>query len=660
MKEGITKKESLTKSLTFKLALIIIAVLMLLAAVTYGVISKIVSDQTMLYNRTLADILLDSICTYSSNDEMPVDENYTETVNSLCEDLCWKNYVAYAFAYKVCEDKQHVTVLGLAERDGIGLIEKLPDNIIGNEMSYPPEADELELWEGKIQYIDYKSPFVDDSVATIYARDDDFGNRIVAGVGVASVAVGWDTMRNFIPIMLVIIAGFIVLTICIYFIIRRNVLNPAKKIGAFMTAFIKNGSRTKEQLDEAESYEFSIIASSFNKMTEDIDSYLDNIRQLNDAQARQQTEFAIASDIQQGFLAPNMFHAGDCEIYAMMIPARNVGGDLYDYFTLDDGRILLTIADVSGKGIAASMYMAVTLTFIRQLASNGCSPAEILRQTNNIISSNNKHMLFITAFVGIYDPESAEMTYSNAGHLPPYIIRSNPELLTGAKNLVLGLYTDEPYTEDKVTMDVGDIIFLYTDGVTEAINSNREFFGEERLKEVLDSFSASHEENIVEYVSGVLDDFTKDSEQFDDITMLSCTMKQRTELELSPDRKNFIKIKETILAGKLPRPLQLSLCVAAEEIFINICSYAFEGRPEDDEKKVRFVFEHSDRVVMRFEDNGIGYDPTKGVELDIDYDPDSQLGGLGRIIAFNIADKVSYEYIDNKNTLTITKYLMEG
>ena len=652
-------RKSLTKTLTFKLALIIIAVLLFLTVISYGIISTIVHNQTMVYNRTLADTLLDVICTYSSHDEMPVDENYSETVNALCEYLCQKNYAAYSFAYTVCEDKQHIMVLGLAERENIGLIEKLPDNIIGKELEYPPEQDELELWEGPIQYIDYRDPFVNDSMVSVCARDDGFGNRVVAGVGVSFTAIDQDTRRDFIPIILLITAGFFVMTVCIYFIIRRNVLIPAKKIGDFMTAFIKDGNRTKEKLEEGNSYEFDIISSSLNKMTGDIDQYLENIRQLNDAQARQKTELAIASDIQQGFLASKTFHAGDCEIYAMMTPARNVGGDLYDYFTLDDGRILLTIADVSGKGIAASMYMAVTLTFIRQLASNGCGPAEILRQTNNIISSNNKYMLFTTAFVGIYDPGIGEMTYSNAGHLPPYIIRSKPERLTGAKNLVLGLYADEPYTEEKVMIDVGDIIFLYTDGVTEAIDLNREFFGEERLKEVLDRFRPSHEENIVEYVSDALEDFTKDSEQFDDITMLACTIKHRTVLELSPDRKEFEKIKRTILSSKLPRPLQLSLCVAAEEIYINICSYAFEGRPEGD-KKIRFVFEHSDRVLMRFEDNGIEYDPTRGVDFDIDYDPDSQLGGLGKIIAFTIADKVSYEYTDNRNILTIIKYLMEG
>ena len=234
--------------------------------------------------------------------------------------------------------------------------------------------------------------------------------------------------------------------------------------------------------------------------------------------------------------------------------------NFYDYFVLNDGRILMTIADVSGKGIAASMYMAVTLIVMRQFALTGRGPAYILKGTNNIISQNNKNMFFATVFVGIYDPESGEFIYSNAGHTPPYILRDKPELLTGARNLVLGLYENESYTEDRIRLNSGDIVFLYTDGVTESINENRRFFGEERLKRTLDDFRPSHEENIVEFVNRSVSAFAKNIKQHDDITMLSCTIKHRTVLELSPDKKEFDKIKQVILSSRLPRSLHLSLC----------------------------------------------------------------------------------------------------
>lgn len=660
MKENKKSKQSLTKSLTFKLALLLVAALLILTICAYFVVTSIVYTQTLSYNKTLADNFLDAICAYASDDKAPVDENYTETITDICELLCKRNYAAFAFSYVVDKDMNHIKVLGVCEKENVGLLDMLPENIIGKELEYPPNEDELELWENKRDYVHYMDEFIDGAVVTACIKQDDFGNGIVVGIGVSTDEMDKDIANDFNPILVVILGTFIILTLSIYFIIRKSVLVPAKKISDFMTAYIKDGTRSKEKLDERSSYEFSIISSSFNQMTENIDQYLEDIKELNDAQASQKAELDIASRIQQGFLAPETFYAKNCEIFAKMTPARNVGGDLYDHFVLDDGRILLTIADVSGKGIAAALYMVVSLVVMRQLALDGDSPADILRETNNIISLKNKQLLFITAFIGIYDPETGEFTYSNAGHLPPYLMRNKPEILSGAQNIVLGLYENEEYKEDKIKLDPGDIIFLYTDGVTEAVNDRKEFFGEKRLKETLDNFRPSHEENIVEYVDRAVSGFVKDAESHDDITMLSCTMKQRTVLDLPPDKKEFDRIKQVILESKLPRQLQLSLCVAAEEIYINICSYAFEGKSPEDEKNIKFTFEHSDRMLMRFEDNGMEYDPTEGVQLDADYDPDNQLGGLGKIIAFTIADKVSYEYIDGKNVLTIIKYLMEG
>lgn len=128
-------------------------------------------------------------------------------------------------------------------------------------------------------------------------------------------------------------------------------------------------------------------------------------------------------------------------------------------------------------------------------------------------------------------------------------------------------------------------------------------------------------------------------------------------IDLAPEINAFGQIRQVILDSQLPRSLQLSLCVAAEEIYLNICSYAFKGVIGEEEPRIRFIFEYSDRVIMRFEDNGMPYDPTIQVDYDIDYDPDNQLGGLGKIIAFTIADDVRYEYRNNQNVLTLVKLM---
>lgn len=653
-------KKSLSKTLTLRLALLMLAVLAVIAAFSYGFISHEMNTQNLQYSRTLADMLLDSICSFTENRNEPVDQRYTDTIDAISREICDKNYAAFVYTYKVSADQKHITLLSAAERPAAHFIETIPPEHFGKEIEYTPDKEEKELWEHKRDYVYYKEAPVNNSVTAICCRDDSFGNIIVVGVGVSRIAVKNDIAAIFIKVALIVIAALLILTVFTYFLIRDKVLVPAKRISDFISTFITNGQRTGKKLNESGDDEFALIASSFNKMTDDIDQYMDNIRQLTGAQERHKAELDIAGQIQQGFLPLNNYYEKECQIFAKMTPARNIGGDLYDYLMLDDGRILITIADVSGKGIAASMYMSVILVIMHQLALSGNNPAAIMRETNNIVSRSNKNMFFATAFVGIYDPAAREFTYSNAGHLPPYVIRNKPELLETSGNLVLGLFEDEEYTEEKITLGYGDTVFLYTDGVTEAINENKEFFGADKLKDTLETFRSSHEENIVEYVYRAVERFMNGAERFDDITMLSFTAKNHTGLELEPDKNEFSKIKQVILASELPRQLQLSLCVAAEEIFINICKYAFAGRTDDPENKISFIFEHSDRIYMRFEDNGMAYDPTAEVDYDIDYDPDENLGGLGKIIAFTIADEVKYEYNDNKNILTITKYLMEG
>ena len=657
MNEDIRIKKSLAKTLTLKMAVILIGVLLILTIGAYTLVSGIVHDQTLLYNEIIATNYLDAIAAIADEGDGLDDAGQLETIEKLSDYLCDRNYVGFIYTYVVDKDRKHVTVLDVSEIEGLHFIDQVPEIRINENIPYEPTEDELELWNGKTDCIHYDDKFIKNAVVTACATDDAFGNRIVAGVGVSFEARDADIAHDFIPLVIIIFISFIILTVIMYLILRRDVLNPAKKISGFMKDYIHNGHRTNKKLNLKGEDEFAMIAASLNKMTDDIDNYLENIRKLNGEEERQKAELDIAAKIQQGLLPSGTYAYEDGDIYATMKPAKYVGGDFYDYYILEDGRIMIIIADVSGKGIAAALYMAVVITSIRQLALAGHSPADILKGTNETIASNNKALAFITAFIGIYDPNTGEFTYSNAGHNPPYIICDKPVQLTGARNLVLGLYENEPYVEETIKVEPGNIIFLYTDGVTEATNENKEFFGEERLEKVLEDFRQSPEKNIVEYVGKNISEFMNDSEQHDDITMLSFIAKSITTLELKPDTKEFGKIRQLILESSIPGPLQRSLCAAAEEIFINICSYAFEGKSENDEKKIHFTYELSDRVMMRFEDNGIEYDPTVGVQYDIDYDMDTQLGGLGKIIAFTIADEVKYEYIDGKNTLTMSKYL---
>lgn len=653
-------KDSLAKKLTIKIAILMISVLLVLLVGAFAVVANIIGEEAYTYNRAAAYTVCDLVVYQANEKNQPVDMRMYDDIRLYDQYFCLWGRVDYIDTYTLRDNDTRITHLDFSVKEGSGYQENALDELIGKEVSITPSETEKKLWSEKDKsYYSLKS-FFKGEVTALAVSHDGYGNKVVVEAGVSFKELLKLTVERFMIVVYVLIGVFILMTIIMYSLIRGSVFLPAKRISDSMADFIKNGQKSDVRLDESGSDEFAMIASSFNKMADNIDNYMQNIKALNSEQERQEVELDIASKIQQGLLAPGEFHSGNCEVYGMMTPAKNVGGDFYDYLHLDNGRIMLTIADVSGKGMAASMFMAVTLVLMRQYARMNYSPAEILRSVNGILSEHNPNMLFTTAFIGLYDPETQEMTYSNAGHNIPYIIRDIPEPLDGARNIVLGLYENEQYTQTTTKMDPGDIIFLYTDGVTEAVNEDRQFYGDERLKDTLNSFRPSHEENLVEYVNRSVHEFVKDSEQHDDLTMLSLTIKNRTVLELAPEESEFSKIRQVILDNQLPRELQLSLCVAAEEIFVNICSYAFEGVEPSKTGKVSFAFEYFDRIRMRFEDDGIPYDPTEDVPVDVDYDPDSQMGGLGKLIAFTIADSVVYEYTDEKNKLTITKYLKGG
>ena len=653
-------KNSIAKKLTIRLAILLFAVLLIIMVSTFLAVDNLISDEAYTNNRAVAYYVCDLACLDAEEENRPVDERSIEKIKVLSDYACNWSRVDYVLTFKITDNDSQIQYLGFANKEGNEYADSKYKELVGKTISFTPTEDEKLLLNSKEQYPEAETSYFSNSKEAAAIAKDGYGNKMVTVVGISLSTLRLSTATHFIVPGLILLGAFIGLMIIMYQLIRRNVFVPAQRISESLGNFIKNGEKTNIRLNESGDDEFALISSSFNKMTDDINLYLKNISNLTSVQEHQKAELEIASSIQQGFLAPQRFVSDNFEISAVMTPAKNVGGDFYDYLKLDDGRVYISIADVSGKGVPAAMFMAVTLTLMHQYARMNCSPAEIFKNVNDILVDNNPNMLFITAFAGIYDPETGVFTYSNAGHLPPYILREKPELLDVDENIMLGLFRDEVFSENNVKLEAGDIMFIYTDGVTECVDENRRFFGNDGLKEKLNDFRASHEENVVEYIDRALEGYMMNAEQHDDITMLSCTIKNKKLLDLEPDEKEFGKIKKVILESPLPGPLQRSICVAAEELFLNICSYAFEGRAPEDEKTVRFTFEHSDRIVMRFEDNGMKYDPTEEVELDVDYDPDSQLGGLGKVLIFNIADDVSYEYKDNKNILTITKYLMEG
>ena len=274
--------------------------------------------------------------------------------------------------------------------------------------------------------------------------------------------------------------------------------------------------------------EIEILANTINKM-------LQSIKQITGEKERISAELNVAAQIQASMLPcifPPFPGHSEFEIYAYMIPAKEVGGDFYDFFLVDENTLAVVIADVSGKGVPAALFMAIAKTLIKDSTQSGKSPKDVLEAVNNTLCENNEAMMFVTVFLGILDIQTSCFTYANAGHNPPLIKRhgSQFEWLNELKpGFVLGGMEDKTYTQGEVQLNAGDIIFMYTDGVTEAENPQFDLFTEVHLQNVANRHSAVDLNEFIAHIKAEIDMFASGAVQSDDITMLLLKMTEGGE-----------------------------------------------------------------------------------------------------------------------------------
>ena len=238
-------------------------------------------------------------------------------------------------------------------------------------------------------------------------------------------------------------------------------------------------------------------------------------------------DLAVAREIQQAIL-PRIFppfpeNASQLDIAASMNAAKDVGGDFYDFFRIDDDHIGFVIADVSGKGVPAAIFMAVSRTLIRATGIRGVSPSECITYSNGLLEKESVNNMFVTVFYGIYNIKTGEVKYTNAGHNPPYVLKQNGtvERLPVTVNMAIGIFSDFEYQETTLQLEPGDTLLLYTDGVTEAINPSEEEFTEKRLEETLKKVSGQTCQEIIDTIKADVKTFADGAEQSDDITLLA-------------------------------------------------------------------------------------------------------------------------------------------
>ena len=389
---------------------------------------------------------------------------------------------------------------------------------------------------------------------------------------------------------------------------------------------------------------------------------------VNSEQAKTKTELEVAKEIQLATLPSEISTSKDIEIVAELKAAKEVGGDFYDYFKIDDDHTAIVIGDISGKGIPAAMFMMKTITCFKNFVAPNKTPADILKQVNAALYDNNHLQMFVTCFLAILNEKTGELQFANAGHNPP-IIGSNGKFryLKCQSGFILGGLEDAFVVNEKIVLESGESITVYTDGVTEARNAKGDFYGEERFLNFMNSREFTCVVEIHHALKDDLAKFTDNYEQSDDITML--TMQYRGDecfyLEKSFDAKlenieGGLKTIDTFcVEHEVNKDFKNKLLVVADELYSNIVKYGYQNK--GGEVFTRLLFnKDKNEFVLTVIDRAPAFNQLEINNNPLDGDVSNrEVGGLGILIVKQIMSQYAYDRINNKNILVLRKKFEE-
>ncbi|MBQ3153050.1 MAG: SpoIIE family protein phosphatase [Bacteroidaceae bacterium] len=341
----------------------------------------------------------------------------------------------------------------------------------------------------------------------------------------SDIFAGIDHMRNIT--LLVALLGLLLMTLFCYYTIRRQTM-PLKRFADSATDIAHGDFNAKLPVIYSRD-EMRILSDSFRYMQKSLKKYIEELKDTTVKKERIESELRIAHDIQMGML-PKIFppfpQRNDVELHARLVPAKEVGGDLYDFF-INDNKLYFIVGDVSGKGVPASLLMAVTCRLFRTVSSHMLAPSEIVSALNNALADSNESCMFCTFFLGILDLKSGELKYCNAGHNPPVIMGGDGkvEFMSVNSNIPLGLMEDFAYEDECLVLEKGTSLFLYTDGVTEAENGVKELFSDDKLLHLLKENCNCSPDEITDRVMAGVVSHASCAEQSDDITMMCIKFK---------------------------------------------------------------------------------------------------------------------------------------
>lgn len=385
---------------------------------------------------------------------------------------------------------------------------------------------------------------------------------------------------------------------------------------------------------------------------------------------RMQQELNVGRDIQLA-MVPTLFPTSDdYSIHAVLEPCREVGGDFYDAFVVDDEHICFCVGDVSGKGVPAALFMAMAKTLIKSRASSDLSTASIVTHVNDELSKNNEGCLFVTLFVCVFNVRTGVLLTTNAGHSPPFIKHADNSITTlqARDGLVVAAMEGIAYKENRIQLKAGDTLLLFTDGITEADNTKKELFGDDRLKSLFEDFQIESMEELTRYIVETTHAFEGVNRQADDITVLAFRytgqnpdLEQRFEVEISNDLKAIVQVTEEFMEfarkNELPQKAATPICMALDDLLANIISYGYEDNTHHlINIKCSLV---KDSVVTVITDDGLPFNPLTVKEPETDASVEERkIGGLGIFLVKNVIDETYYKRYVDKNVITLVKKIL--
>ena len=470
----------------------------------------------------------------------------------------------------------------------------------------------------------------------------------------------------------------VLLTAVVLFGIVKGLIKPINNLSDAALSYVKDrssgqkGDSAISRLNIRTGDEVEILCDSVKQMEQDINTYITDLTAVTAERERIGAELNVATQIQADML-PRIFppfpDRKEFDIYATMTPAKEVGGDFYDFFLIDDDHIALVMADVSGKGVPAALFMVIAKTLIKNHAQAGGTPSEILHNVNDQLCEGNEAELFVTVWLAIVELSTGKGLAANAGHEHPAIRRAGGEyeLSVYRHSPAVATMSGMRFREHEFQLNPGDSLFVYTDGVPEASDKDYQLFNTDRMLAALNRDPSAPPKKLLENVRREIDSFVGDADQFDDITMMcfSYAGKRKPEpsdeltLDATVDNlDNMIAFIDERLEKLGCEPsVKMQIDVSAEELFVNIANYAYA--PGTGKATVRF--EHLDdprRAAITFIDSGLEFNPLAKPDPDLSLSvEDRPIGGLGIFMAKNYMDRITYERKDGKNVLRIEKAL---